>query len=150
MQRIMHTADVANKRTCLMKQELLRRIDLFGKQLPLRLLAEVLSYADTKELGRSQTVCGGWRLSSSLLNRAWRAQYSGQWEAGSGELKEMAVGGAETPWMERYKRRSQTESNWRRGVYRQSTVDIDHSLRAALRVSESLIALGSVTGNSCY
>ena len=43
-----HTADVANKRTCLVKQELLRRIDLFGKQLPLRLLAEVLSYSELR------------------------------------------------------------------------------------------------------
>ena len=48
IQEMMRSADVANKRTCLMKQELLRRIDLFGKQLPLRLFAEVLSYSELR------------------------------------------------------------------------------------------------------
>src|SRR5687768_11690856 len=90
---------VASKRACLMKQELLRGLDQFGKQLPLRLLAEALSYVDAKELARSQTVCSGWRLSFPLKNRAWRVQYHCHWESSSGELAEIAVGGAETLWL---------------------------------------------------
>src|SRR5690242_1458694 len=66
--------DLARKRAVLIKQDLLRRIDLFGKQLPLRLLAAILSYVEPRDLARSQAVCSGWRLSSSLLNRAWQTQ----------------------------------------------------------------------------
>src|SRR5687767_12225052 len=53
--------EVVNKRSCLMKQDPRRGLDLFGKQLPLRLLAEALSYVQAKELARSHTVCSGWR-----------------------------------------------------------------------------------------
>src|SRR5881396_2184091 len=125
-------ADVASKRSALMKQELLRRIDLFGKQLHLRLLAAILSYVEPLDLARSQAVCDGWRLSFSLLNRAWQTQYSRGWEIGSGELKEMAVAGAETPWLERYKRRKQTEANWRRGRFRQSQHSLNSEVRSAV------------------
>ena len=47
--------------------ELLRKVDRYGKQLPARLLAAILSYVEEHEVGASQTVCKGWKLPSSLL-----------------------------------------------------------------------------------
>src|SRR5689334_22302940 len=143
---LLNMVEVANKRSALVKQELLTRIDLFGKQLHLRLLAAILSYVEPSDLARSQAVCSGWRLSSSLLNRSWQLQYSRHWESGSGELKELAVGGAETPWVERYKRRGQTEANWQRGQFRQSQHTLPTDVRCSLQVGECLVALGSWDG----
>src|SRR5688572_25694929 len=110
------SVEVANKRACLMKRDPQRGSDLFGKQLPLRLLAEALSYVHDDELARSQAVCSGWRLAAAVLVRAWRAQYAGHWESSSGELAEVAVGGAETSWLVRYRRRRRTDVNYRRGM----------------------------------
>src|SRR5690242_16840841 len=109
--RITQRVNVAVKRACLVKLELLRRIDRFGKQLPVRLLAEILSFGGALELTRSQAVCSGWKLPRTLLNRTWRTVYNGHWEASSGDLLEIAPAGAETPWLVRYQLRDETEAN---------------------------------------
>src|SRR4051794_13477443 len=64
-----------------MRDELLRKIDRFGKQLPCRLLASMLSYVGPQEISRSQTVCSGWKLTVGLLDRLWRGCYEHDWEA---------------------------------------------------------------------
>ena len=123
-------ADSASKRSRLVKEELLRGIDKFGKQLPVRLLAHALSYSNALDLARSQAVCGGWRLPLTFANRAWRVLYGQSWESESAEAADIAVGGADTPRVVRFKRRHQTEANWRAGRWRRT--DIALSQLAAL------------------
>src|SRR5579883_2652791 len=115
------------KRTKLVKHELLRPTDRWGKQLPNRLLATLLSYASASDLARSQCVCGGWRFSREQLDRLWRGVYELDYEgaAVTGESKQIAVAGAATAWSERYKRRQATEANWWSGTYRLSKIQLD-------------------------
>lgn len=93
---VLSAAASANKRSRLVKEELLRGLDKFGKQLPVRLLAYALSYSDALDLARSQAVCSGWRLPLTFANRAWRVLYGQSWEPESAEAADIAVDGAET------------------------------------------------------
>jgi len=129
---------VLKKRTTLVKQA-----DRFGTQFPVRLLGESLSFLGTGELVGSQSVCSGWKLSPSLLNRAWERLYAQNWEARSGERKEIAVDGVATPWLQRYKRRKQTEDNWRYGLFRRVRTRYTGHTRCTTRVGENLLAIGA-------
>src|SRR6187551_1858148 len=93
------------KQMKLILNEMLRQIDRFGKQLPSRLLATILTYVGATELARSQTVCSSWKLPLNLLDRVWRGCYEHDWEAETSERKEIAVAGAGTAWRLRYERR---------------------------------------------
>src|SRR5688500_13578974 len=75
------TLDQTNKRTRLMKQDLLRSADKWGRQLPSRVLTSVLSCAGALEIARSQIICDGWGLPANLLDRLWRMRYELDWEA---------------------------------------------------------------------
>src|SRR4051794_40299529 len=102
--------DSTAKQMKLTLNELLRHIDRFGKQLPSRLLASILTYVAPEDIGCSQTVCSSWKLPLNLLDRLWRGCYAHDWEAETSERKEIAVAGAGTAWRVRYERRTQTES----------------------------------------
>src|SRR5690348_5023129 len=124
---VLTSGNSSSKRNRLVNNELSRGgMDKFGKQLPVRLLAHALSYSDPLDLARSQTVCGGWRLPSDFANRRWRSLYALKWEIESAEAADIAVRGPDTPWSVRFKRRHQTEANWRAGRWRE--------LRPALRL----------------
>src|SRR4051812_252990 len=97
------------KRLFLMKQELVRKVDRWGGQLPNRLLAGILDFSTAREVTRAQTVCGSWKLSSNLADRLWRRLYEVDWEAQTAHDAPIANGGAATSWVVRYKRRHQTE-----------------------------------------
>src|SRR5688572_22610892 len=99
---IIFATSLASKRSRLVKDELLRGIDKFGKQLPVRLLAYALGYSDARDLARSQAVCSGWRIPLSFANRAWRVLYGQSWESESAEAADIAVNGADTPWAVRF------------------------------------------------
>src|SRR5438477_9108058 len=100
---IIAVGNLAVKRNRLMREELLRGIDKFGKQLPVRLLAHILSYVEARDLAGSQTVCGGWKLPSNLLgDRLWRCLYMQSWEVQSAESPDVALNGANTTWVTRY------------------------------------------------
>src|SRR5437016_353044 len=109
---------VASKRLRFTKQELLRRVDCWGQQLPVRLLAGILSFCGGLELARSQAVNCGWQLSPAFRERLWRSSYLADFEAGTAEAAGIACSGPRTPWLERYQRRKRTDQNWRAGVCR--------------------------------
>src|SRR3954462_3247156 len=96
--------DSTAKQMKLALNEMLRQIDRFGKQLPSRLLASILTYVGSADIARSQTVCSSWKLPLNLLDRVWRGSYEHDWEAETSERKEIAVAGAGTAWRVRYER----------------------------------------------
>src|SRR3569623_845676 len=114
--------DSTAKQMKLTLNEMLRQIDRFGKQLPSRLLASILTYVGTADIARSQTVCNSWKLPPNLLDRVWRSCYEHDWEVETSERKEIAVAGAVRAWRVRYERRKQTELNWLAGRCRMREV----------------------------
>src|SRR6202035_3851691 len=127
--------------TKLVLNEMFRQIDRFGKQLPSRLLASILTYVGPVEIARSQTVCSGWKLPPNLLDRVWRGCYEREWEGETSERKEIAVAGAGTAWRVRCERRKQTESNWLAGRCRMREVQLTCNA-VSLCVINSAICVG--------
>ena len=132
--------NLASKRVRLVKQELLRTCDRWGQQFPIRLLAEALSYCEASELALSQEVCSGWKLTRPLEDRLWRAAYLRSWEAGSEALPDIAVQGAETPWLVRYRQRQLAEDNWLAGRYRAEQYQKPALVSAALALPGDRVA----------
>src|SRR4051794_31204643 len=51
-------------------------------------------------------------------------RYEADWEIETCDSKEIVVNGASTAWLVRYRRRHQTETNWRAGKYRRSEFEV--------------------------
>src|SRR5687768_15060690 len=104
--------DAVSKRSKLLLQRLLSRIDRWGLQLPVAILRAIVAFGTAQELALSQCVCGGSRLSKTLLDRSWEELYRREWETDGTEAHTaIAVAGPSTPWSVRYRRRQQTERN---------------------------------------
>src|SRR5687767_10464132 len=56
------------KRMHLTKQELVRKVDKWGGQLPIRLLTSILEHSSAKQIASSQAVCKSWRLAQNLVD----------------------------------------------------------------------------------
>src|SRR5689334_14870340 len=77
---LMHELKFLSKRTKLMKQELLYKVDNWGTQLPIRLLAEYSAYLCAKDLASCSSVCNSWKLPLNLDNRLWQHLYMSDYE----------------------------------------------------------------------
>src|SRR5688572_5903429 len=48
------------------KQQLVRKVDRWRGQLPIRLVASILEFSSSREIAVSQAVCESWRLPQNL------------------------------------------------------------------------------------
>src|SRR5689334_14960885 len=89
-----HELKLLSKRARLIKQELLYKVDSWGKQLPIRLFAQCSDYLGAKDLASCSSVCSSWKLPLMLENRLWQHLYMADYEAETAQELFIANGGA--------------------------------------------------------
>src|SRR5688572_6912521 len=109
----------------LIKQETLRKLDKWGKQCPVRLVAQCLQLVQAKELAASSTVCKSWYLPPNLANALWKRCYLADYEAETANDPAIAVEGEDTSWSVRYRRRTRVERNWSSKSFVRSEVALE-------------------------
>ena len=81
-------------------------------RLPAPVLALCASWLDdARSMIELLRTCKAWHAGADKL--PWRAFYHAQFEPESAADKLIAANGEDTPWMARFKARSQVESRWR-------------------------------------
>src|SRR6185437_11363121 len=85
-----------------MRGDLLRQVDRWGRQCPVRLIAAALQFLGAGEVARASEVCASWQLPVSVSNRLWEPLYKLRWEPDTASQPQIAREGEETNWKQRY------------------------------------------------
>src|SRR5688572_8339341 len=96
------------------------------------LLFLVVSFIeDGTSVARIHAVCRNWSaFSNRQLDFLWKRLYLRDWEEESATDSCIMTSGSETPWKERYARRTIIENNWTSGKASMSVISLDR-LRCA-------------------